>query len=100
MATAASRRAKAPWAQNYLLWRPLAPWRGRSIPRATAIRPPPVQQKHLGLLGCWVIQTRIGGGAFGSVYSACNVITGREVAVKIEKIGVEPSLLRAETEVL
>jgi len=61
-----------------------------------------VQQKHLGLLGCWVIQTRIGGGAFGSVYSACNVITGkgREVAVKIEKIGVEPSLLRAETEVL
>jgi len=45
------------------------------------------------------LQHRIGGGGFGDVYLATDTNTSGEVAVKLEHVSIDPSLLREEVEV-
>lgn len=53
----------------------------------------------LRIAGKYRLQSRIGGGSFGDVYIATDVDSGDEVAIKLEHISVDPSLLEREADV-
>jgi len=50
--------------------------------------------------GRWKIIKKIGQGAFGETYQAKNIITGENVAIKIEKIDTKKQVLKLEVAVL
>ena len=49
------------------------------------------------IFGKYRIKQRIGEGSFGKIFSAENIITGEDVAVKIEPKEINPSLLEVES---
>lgn len=51
------------------------------------------------MAGKFRLQSKIGGGNFGAVYIATDVDSGDEVAIKLEHISVDPSLLECEAEI-
>ncbi|MCJ1461607.1 serine/threonine protein kinase [Pseudocyphellaria aurata] len=57
-----------------------------------------VKKYDLRIEGKYRLQRRIGGGGFGAVYIATSVETGEEVAIKLEHVKIDPSLLSYEEE--
>ncbi|KAL8825832.1 MAG: hypothetical protein Q9170_007638 [Blastenia crenularia] len=53
----------------------------------------------LRIAGKYQLQRKIGDGGFGAVYIGTNVTTGEEVAIKLEHVYIDPSLLQLEVEV-
>lgn len=52
----------------------------------------------LRIAGKYQLQRRIGDGSFGAVYIGINLDTGEEVAIKLEHVSIDPSLLRGEVD--
>jgi len=53
----------------------------------------------LRIAGKYQLQRRIGGGSFGAVYIGINIDTGDDVAIKLEHVSIDPSLLEGEVEI-
>ncbi|KAK3044022.1 hypothetical protein LTS18_002383, partial [Coniosporium uncinatum] len=45
------------------------------------------------------LQLRLGGGSYGEVYQALDIQTGHEVALKLEHIKIDPSVLEQEYQI-
>jgi len=54
----------------------------------------------LVIKGKWKISRKIGQGAFGEIYQSKNVLTGEDVALKIEKVDTKKQVLKLEVAVL
>mmetsp|Transcript_15663 Transcript_15663/g.21843 ORF Transcript_15663/g.21843 Transcript_15663/m.21843 type:complete len:694 (+) Transcript_15663:182-2263(+) len=50
--------------------------------------------------GRWRLTKKIGQGAFGEIYQARNVITGEDVAIKLERVDTKKQVLKLEVAVL
>ncbi|KAL8854258.1 MAG: hypothetical protein Q9221_000972 [Calogaya cf. arnoldii] len=55
-------------------------------------------QLDLRIADKYKLQRRIGGGSFGAVYIGTCIQTGEEVAIKLEHVSVDPSLVEDEIE--
>lgn len=56
-------------------------------------------QLDLKVGGKYRLQRRIGGGSFGAVYIGTDIETDKEVAIKLEHVSIDPSLLEGEFDV-